>query len=130
MKTREIQRIGRFWVAATQRADGQWVAWAQTTPIYADAPLEECREQVWRTCGFTREQATAKLKRELALPPYDAATRREQHRCWHMLLVATGMVAAGILAAEPLLAFGGMIGIGHGIHACAALTDQSDDRRA
>lgn len=130
MKTRDIQRIGRFWLASAQRADGQWVAWAQTTPIYADAPLAESRERIWLASGCSREQATAKLKRELALPPYDAASIQERRRCWHMLLVAAGLLALGIGVAEPILAFGGLIGIGHGIYACALLTEQSEGGRA
>jgi hypothetical protein len=127
MKTREIQRVGRFWLAVTQRADGQWVAWAQTTPIYADAPPAESGERVWLASGFSREQATAKLKQQLALPPYDAASIQERHRCWHMLIVAAGMVVVGIIVPEPMLAFSGIIGIGHGIYACALLTEQSGD---
>lgn len=129
MKTREIQRVGRFWLATTQRADGQWIAWAQTTPIYADAPLAESRERVWLASGFSREQATAKLKRELALPPYDAATERERRQCWHMLMVAVGIVILGIVAGQPVLSFAGIIGIGHGLYACALLTEESEDRR-
>ena len=130
MKTREIQRVGRFWLATTQCADGQWVAWAQTTPIYTDAPLAESRERVWLASGFSREQATAKLKRELALPPYDAASVQERHRCWLMLLTATGMALGGVLAAEPTLFFGGIVGIGHGLYACVWLSERSDSRRA
>ena len=130
MKTREIHRVGRFWLAAVQRADGQWVAWAQTTPIYADAPLAESRERVWLASGFSREQATAKLKRELALPPYDAASIQERHRCWFTLLTATGMALGGVLVAEPTLFFAGMIGMGHGVYACVWLSERPDNRSA
>jgi hypothetical protein len=130
MKAKDIQRIGRFWLATAQRADGQWVAWAQTTPIYSDAPIDESREQVWRTSGFTREQAAAKLKQKLALPPFDAASVRARHQCWHMLLVATGMVVIGMIAPAPMVGFGGVIGIVHGIYACASLAEQAENHRS
>jgi hypothetical protein len=129
MQTREVQRVGRFWLATTQRADGQWVAWAQTTPIYADEPTAEARERVWLVSGCSREEAWAKLKRELSLPPYDAATARERQRCWRMLLAATMLVVGGIILAEPTIFFGGFIGIGHGLYACVWLSERSDDLR-
>lgn len=128
MKTREVHRVGRFWFATTQRPDGQWVAWAQTTPIYADAPLTESVERVWLASGSSREQAAAKLKQQLALPPYDTASIQQRHRCWIMLLTATGMTLGGMIVAEPTLFFGGMIGIGHGLYACVWLSERSDSR--
>jgi hypothetical protein len=130
MKAKDIQRIGRFWLATAQRADGQWVAWAQTTPIYSDAPIDESREQVWRTSGFTREQAAAKLKQQLALPPFDAASVQERHNCWVTLLAATGMVLGGVLAAEPMFVLGGIVGVVHGIYACVGLSEDADNPRA
>jgi hypothetical protein len=128
MNTREIQRIGRFWFATAQRTDGQWVAWAQTTPIYSDAPIAESREEVWHAFGASREEAAAKLKQKLALPPYDAASIRERHRCWHLMLVGAGIALAGVVVAEPTLILAGALGIGHGFYACVALAEQAEAR--
>jgi hypothetical protein len=130
MSSRQIQHIGRFWVATVQRADGQWLAWAQTTPIYADAPLAESRECVWIASGFTREQAIAKLKQELALPPYDAASVRERHRCWQTMLAGAGLMLVGLIVAEPTLVLAGTLGISHGFCACVMLAERTDGRRA
>lgn len=130
MTSKTIQRLGRFWVATKQHPDGQWVAWAQTTPIYGDEPLAETRERVWLATGSSREQAAAKLKRELALPPYDAASQEERHRCWLMLTIACTLIASGVLIAEPTLFFAGFVGIGHGVYACVWLSERADSGHA
>jgi len=126
MNSRAIHRVGRFWVATKQRADGQWVAWAQITPIYSDEPVADSHEHIWLVSGSSREQATAKLKRELALPPYDAASQQERHRCWVMLTTASTMLVSGVLIAEPTLFFAGLVGVGHGLYACVWLSERSD----
>ncbi|MBL8540474.1 MAG: hypothetical protein JNK68_08885 [Betaproteobacteria bacterium] len=126
MNSRAIHRVGRFWVATKQRADGQWVAWAQITPIYSDEPVADSHEHIWLVSGSSREQATAKLKRELALPPYDAASQQERHRCWVMLTAASTMLVSGVLIAEPTLFFAGLVGVGHGLYSCVWLSERSD----
>jgi hypothetical protein len=128
MKTREIHRVGRFWFATNRRADGQWVAWAQTTPIYSAHPPAESKDQIWLAVGFSREHAAAQLKRQLALPPYDTASIQQRTHCWHMLLTAAGMLVTGVLTTEPALVVGGLIGMGHGLYRCAILADQADSR--
>ncbi len=130
MTSKEIQRLGRFWVATKQRSDGQWVAWAQTTPIYGDEPLAESGERVWLAAGCSRDQAAAKLKRELSLPPYDAASQEERHRCWIMLTMASTLIIGGALIAEPTLFFAGLVGIGHGLYTCVWLSERSDSGHA
>jgi len=127
MNTRQVRRVDRFWFATAQRADGQWVAWAQTTPIYSDLPLPDSQERIWMKVGFSRENAAAQLKKELALPPYDAATIRQRRQCTRMLLTASAMLVGGMLASEPTLTLGGIVGIGHGLHRYAMLFDQTDD---
>ena len=127
MEAKKVQRVGRFWFATTQRPDGQWVAWAQTTPIYSDQPPVESDSRVWFAFGFSREQAAAKLKRDLALPPYDPASVRERRNCWLMLALATIMMLGGALAAEPVLVCSGIVGIVHGLYACVWLTSEHAD---
>ena len=127
METRKIQRIGRFWLATIQRPDGQWMAWAQTTPIYSDTPSAETGTRVWSAVGYSRERAAAKLKRELNLPPYDPASLRERRDCWLMLVVATFLVLAGAIVAEPTIVCSGIVGIVHGLYACVWLAEQADE---
>lgn len=127
MEGKKVQRVGRFWFATTQRPDGKWVAWAQTTPIYSDTPPAESDARVWLAVGFSREQAAAKLRRELALPPYDAASLRERRNCWLMLVAAATVLLAGALVEEPTLVCAGIIGIFHGLLACVWLAEQADE---
>jgi hypothetical protein len=127
MEAKKIQRVGRYWLATRQRPDGQWVAWAQATPIYSDSPPAEPDARVWCAVGCSRERAAAKVRRELALPPYDAATLREKRNCWLMLAGAMGLVLAGALTTEPTLVCGGIIGIVHGLYACVWLAEQADE---
>jgi hypothetical protein len=129
MQTKKVQRIGHFWLATSQRTDGQWVAWAQTTPIYSDLPLSESGERVWTASGHSREQAAARLKRQLALPPYDPASIQERQNCWLMLLAGTVMTLGGVVATEPIFILGGIVGIIHGSYACVWLSEAEADSR-
>jgi hypothetical protein len=65
---REVSQHGDFQVATVPSVQGGgFVAWAKAGEIVSDTPVTEPGDPIWFEFGPTRNEATARLLRELGL---------------------------------------------------------------